>query len=362
MLRPPTPEEPPRVVDLDWRSVMVVLGAFVVLLALTGLVRAAPHTLTTVIIGVLLALALNPVVQAVEERVGGHRALAVALVLSGVVVALTILVALLSPPAIRQARDLPDQAPRVVRQLNDFPIIGPRLQKAHSDVKVQQWIEELPDRLQRDSSRIASAGGIVLDGFVSVTLTTLVAVALLLDGERLVARINQLIPESRRAQAGRAAHLAYGVVGRYVAGSLFVAAIAGTVILSAGLVLGVPLTPLLAVWVALFDLVPQIGGAAGGIPFVALGFTRSATVGVICLIFFVLYLQFENHLLQPLIVGKAVHLSPPTTMIAALVGASAMGVVGALVAVPLVGAAKAVYFELRPQPTPEPQSSSVTNA
>jgi predicted PurR-regulated permease PerM len=67
---------------------------------------------------------------------------------------------------------------------------------------------------------------------------------------------------------------------------------------------------------------------------------------------FVLYLQIENHLIQPLVVGKTVKLSPPATMTAALVGVSAAGVVGALVAVPLVGAAKVAYLELRPRPTP----------
>jgi predicted PurR-regulated permease PerM len=66
----------------------------------------------------------------------------------------------------------------------------------------------------------------------------------------------------------------------------------------------------------------------------------------------VLYLQFENHILSPLVVGKAVSLSPPATMIAALVGVSVAGVVGGLLAVPVVGAAKAVYLELRPSPAP----------
>jgi predicted PurR-regulated permease PerM len=116
----------------------------------------------------------------------------------------------------------------------------------------------------------------------------------------------------------------------------------------------VPLAPLLALWVAMFDLVPQIGGAAGGIPFVLLGFSRSATTGVICAVFFVLYLQFENHVLSPMVVGRSVKLSPPATMTAALVGVSAGGVVGALLAVPLVAAAKAAYVELRPAPPPEP--------
>ena len=84
-----------------------------------------------------------------------------------------------------------------------------------------------------------------------------------------------------------------------------------------------------------------------------LGFSRGATTGVICAIFFVLYLQFENHILSPLIVGRSVKLSPPATMTAALVGVSAGGVVGALLAVPVVAAAKAAYLELRPGTTGE---------
>ena len=340
-------------VDLDWRSVVVVLTAFVGLIAITGAVRAAPNTITTVIIGSLLALALNPVVTAVEVRVGGRRALAVVLVLAGLLVAVSTLLALLAPPAIRQAQSLPEQAPRVVRQLGTLPVVGERLRESDADVRVQEWIEELPDRLERDSSRLVETGGFVVDGMVAASITFLVAIALLLDGERLVNRIRRLVPANRRAQAGRAAHLAYGVVGRYVAGSLLVAAIAGTVMLTVGLILGVPLTPLLAVWVSLFNLIPQIGGAVGGVPFVVLGFTKSATTGVLCAVIFILYLNIENHLLQPLIIGRAVHLSPPATMIAALVGVSALGVVGGLIAVPVVGAAKAIYVELRPPP-PEP--------
>src|SRR5207244_628523 len=83
------------------------------------------------------------------------------------------------------------------------------------------------------------------------------------------------------------------------------------------------LTPLLAVWVMVFDLVPQIGGAAGGIPFVLLGFAHSATTGVLAAVLFVAYLQLENHVIQPVVVGRTVQLSPPATMTAALVGVSA---------------------------------------
>ena len=96
------------------------------------------------------------------------------------------------------------------------------------------------------------------------------------------------------------------------------AALAGVVTLVASLSLGVPLAPLLAVWVAICNPIPQIGGFLGAVPFVALGLTQSAVVGVICLIVFLIYQQTENHVLQPLIIGRAVRLTPPATMVAAL--------------------------------------------
>lgn len=336
-----------RVVDLDWRSVAVALGAIVFLIAITGLVRSAPHTLTAIAVGTLLALALNPLVNAAERRVGGRRAPAVAIVLTGFTLSIVLLFALLGPPAVRQARDLRKQLPRVIRQLNDLPVVGPRLERSHSSQKVQHWIETLPDRLAGDTTPIERAGRAVVDGMLAAFITILVAVSLMLDGHHLVRRMRRLVPPERRAQADRIGDLIYRVVGRYAAGSVFVAAIAGVYILIVGLALRIPLTPLLAVWVMVFDLVPQIGGAAGGLPFVLLGFAHSATTGVLAAVLFVAYLQLENHIIQPVVVGRTVQLSPPATMTAALVGVSAAGVVGALVAVPLLGAAKVIYQELR---------------
>jgi len=169
----------------------------------------------------------------------------------------------------------------------------------------------------------------------------------LLDGERLVRAGRRLVPAAQRARADTLAELGYRVVGRYVAGSLLVSAVAGLIILVAGLALRVPLIPLAAIWFALWDLVPQVGGAAGAIPFVLLGLAHGAGTGVVCVIVVVLYLQLKHQVLDPVLIGHAVRLSPPTTMIAALIGIAAGGVVGGLISVPLVGAAKAVYLELR---------------
>lgn len=337
-----------RVVDIDWRSLVVLCAALVVLVALWGLVNSVPRTLTAAAVASILALALNPLVQSAERLLRCNRGLAVSAVVAGFVIAIALLALLLVPPAVREARELPAQLPRVVNDLGDLPVIGDDLVRNDVPDKVQEWVEKLPHRLAGNSAPLERAGRSLADGLLAGTVTILLALTLLLDGQRLVQSSRRLVPARYRQRADRAGGLAYEVVGRYVAGSLLVAAVAGVFVLTVGLILGVPLTPLAAAWVALWDLVPQIGGAMGGIPFVMLAFTKGAGTGVACAVIFILYLQIENHILQPLLVGQAVKLSPPATMTAALIGVSAGGVVGALVAVPLVGAAKAVYQEVRP--------------
>jgi predicted PurR-regulated permease PerM len=346
------------VVDLDWRSVVVAVALSLALVIATSLVRSAARTVTWVVIGALLALALNPVVSAVQSRLHCRRGVGVAIVLVAFVAVVTLVALAFGPPAARQAGELKNEIPDVVRQLDDLPLIGKQLKQNDVPDKVQRFLDDLPSRLSGNTAPISNAARSIFSGVVAGLSTVLVTVALLLDGERLVRGARRVVPHRFRDRADRMGDLFYRIVGRYFAGSLLVAVIAGIGVLIVGLALGVPLTPLLAVWVALFDLVPQIGGAVGGIPFVLLAFTQGALVGVIAAVYFVLYLQFENHVLQPLVVGEAVNLSPPATMVAALVGVSAAGVPGALVAVPLLGVAKAIYLELRPPEVPAPAGGS----
>lgn len=336
--------------DLDWRSVAWFLAGFLVLLAFTGLVRGAGRTLTWIGVGTLLALALDPVVAKLEGR-GMRRSVAVAAVLLGFLAALSALVALFGPAVAEQARDLSKDLPGVVDDLGELPIIGGQLQDADVADRIEQFLDELPERLAGDTTPIENLGKSVLSGAMAATSTVLVTITLLLDGQRLLLRLRRLVPEPYKPVADRLGSLAYRTVGQYFAGSVLVALIAGVAITTVALVLGVPLAPLLGTWTVVFNMVPQIGGFVSAVPFVLLGLTQSPTIGVICLVFFLLYQQFENNVLAPLIVGRTVDLSPPATMTAALVGVSTAGVVGALVSVPLLGTAKAIYLELRPSQT-----------
>ncbi len=338
---------PTRLVVLDVRTMLAFCASFVALIAVTALIRGAPRTMTALAVGGLLALSLNPLVDGVERRLGVGRTHAVGLVFLSFAVVVTLLAILLVPPAVKQAANLGEDLPRVVRQLGDLPFVGGKLDEAGVPDKVLQAVHTLPQRFSGDLSPLAGVARSAASALGAAIVVVLFAAALLVDGPRLVRQGSRLVPVHRRETADRVANLMYAAVGRYVAGSITVAVIAGTATLVAGLVLRVPLTPLLAANVMVFDLVPQIGGAAGGVPFVVMGFTHSALTGVLCAVFFMAYLQFENNLLSPLVVGQAVRLSPPATMSAALVGVAAGGVVGALCAVPFVGAMKIVYLEAR---------------
>jgi predicted PurR-regulated permease PerM len=336
-----------REVDLDWRSVLWVMASLVGMLALFGLARRVPRTITALGVGTILAVACNPPVAALERRLRLPRPAAVATVLASLAVLLTVTGLLLVPPAVRQGRDLSNDLPRVVRDLGKLPLVGKQIRKADVSARIERSIEQLPERLAGDTAPLEKAARSIVDSLLAVVVTLLVALAMLLDGHRLLRAGRRLVAVERRARVDEVGKLTYRVVGRYVAGSLFVAGVCGVYVLVVGLVLKVPLTPMAAAWAAIWDLVPQIGGAAGGLPFIVLGLTRGGGTAVACAVAFLVYQQVKHQVIQPVLIGQAVKLSPPATMIAALVGVSAGGVVGALLAVPMVGAAKAVYLEFR---------------
>lgn len=345
---PSEPAGAPVLYDLDVRTSVAIVASIMLMLTVFAVARSTRQTLTWIAIGTLLALALNPVVDAIGRRAKCRRSVAVSLVAVGAVAALAGLVFLLGPPAVREAGEFSQDIPRVVRQLNSLPLVGDRLERADAPEKVERWLNELPARLGTDSSVVAEVTRSVVSGFLAALFTILITLSLLIDGPRLLQGMRRLVPIPQRDRADRVGSVLYRTVGRYFAGSLFVAILNGTAILVVGLALGLPLVPVAAIWAMLTNLIPQVGGFLGGSLFVVLGLTEGVTQGLICLVWFLLYQQFENHVLAPTIIGEAVDLSPPVTMMAALVGGATAGVPGALIAVPLLGAAKAVYREVHP--------------
>jgi predicted PurR-regulated permease PerM len=171
--------------------------------------------------------------------------------------------------------------------------------------------------------------------------------ALLLDGDRIVNRGRRLIAPRYRDEADRIARVLHRTIGRYFGGSLTVAALMGLFVLTLGLSFNIPLAPLAAIWAMFTDLIPQVGGFLGGAFLFILALSNGVGTAVIVVILFVIYMNLENHVIAPAIVGQAVNLSPPTTMLAAFIGGAVAGLPGALIATPLIGAIKQLYLEFR---------------
>jgi putative heme transporter len=339
-------------VDIDPWSFVAVAVAALVAVAVFSVSSVAADVLTGIGVGVLLGVALSPVVGKVQHRRHTSRGTAVVIVGFGLTVAITIVVTLVAPAAIRQSREFSEELPSTVRDFYTWPVIGSRLEDADAAGRVEEWIEDAPARI--DDATLADLGERLLGGVLSTVIVLITALGVMVDGEIVVRRFRALVPPDRRERADRTGRIIYATFGSYFAGSMFVAVLAGLVILSTGLLLGIPLAPVAGLWTTLTNLIPQIGGLLGGGFFVLLALTQGPLAAAIALAVFLVYQNLENHVIQPAIVGRAVNLSPPTTMLATLVGAAAGGVPGALVATPLLGAAKALYLDRQGRmPPPE---------
>ncbi len=335
------------VVDVDPASAVVFVLVATVAAAGWAIATIAPDMLTRVAVGVLLGVALSPLVAAVERRAGTSRGVAATIVGGGLVVFFGAVVLLVAPPAVEQASQFSRELPATVTELYSWPVVGPRLERGDAAGDVDRLIADLPARL--DDEALAQLGERLLGGVVSTIVVLVTALGVLVDGERLVQRLRAIVPAARQEQADGAGRIVYHSFGSYFAGSLLVAVLNGLVVLTLGLALGVPLAPIAGLWSMLTNFIPQVGGFLGGSFFVILALTKSPLTALICGVVFLGYQQFENNVVGPAIVGSAVNLTPPVTMLAALVGGAAAGVPGALVATPLAGAAKALYLDRRGQ-------------
>jgi predicted PurR-regulated permease PerM len=335
---------------LDWRTFVYLVAAMLAAFALIAVARGTSTMLTRIGVGLLIALALDPLTDSIQRRFGTRRSVAVAAVAALVFGLATLIGVVLGPRAVDQAQQFSDELPETLAELERLPLIGDRLAEADVAARIEQWIERLPEHVT--DARVAETAGSVISGLASVAIVAILAIAVLADGEQLVARFRRLLPPTRRDQADQVGRVMYRTLGRYFGGSVTVAMFMGLFVLALGLILQIPLVPLAAVWAMLTDLIPQVGGFLGGSVFVMLALTQGVPTALIAGAGFVLYMNIENHVIQPAIVGRSVDLTPATTMVAAFVGAAVAGVPGALVATPLVGATKALYLEARGRTSP----------
>jgi predicted PurR-regulated permease PerM len=170
---------------------------------------------------------------------------------------------------------------------------------------------------------------------------------MLLEGPAWMERIYSLLPSSSQPRWRAVGRDIYRTVGGYVTGNLLISLIAGGLSTVVMLIMGVPYAVALGLAVGILDLIPLVGATIAAVLIAAVAFIHSVPAGIVVVVFFVVYQQVENHLLQPLVYGRTVQLSPLAVLVSVLVGASLAGVLGALAAIPVAGTIQVLILDWR---------------
>ena len=225
--------------------------------------------------------------------------------------------------------------------------VGNLVHKLH----IENYVKSNEDTLARAADRLSGSGfeaaqtvlNIVF-AFVTITLLTF----LFLSQSSVIGRsVRELIPYRRRASAQRIASDAAAAVSGYVIGNLIISLIAGIAAFGCLVLLGVPSPVVLALFVAVADLIPLIGATLGAAVCIIAAYLHSPTAGLVSVIFFIVYQQVENGALYPWIMARKVKVNPLVILVSVLVAVELFGMVGALLAVPVSGALQVIIIAVR---------------
>lgn len=298
------------------------------------------HTiLVLVLIALFLAVSLDPPVRWLIGR-GMRRSVAVAVVIGVVLIALVAFIWSVVPPIAQQAGKLSADLPGYLSKLSEGSKgIREVTDRYHLTERLSSMIADLPGRLAGGAvgSVVKVAGTLAAAGTAAVL--TIYFMAALPD---IRARVVRLFPLNRRSRVADALDVVVDKVGGYMIGNIVISLFAGTAAFICLELVGVPFALPLAIAVAIADLIPSIGATLGA---VVCGVVSLLTVGIwpqtiVVLLFFIAYQQLENYYLAPRVLRNTVDMSAVGVLLAALIGGSLLGLLGAVMAIPVAAAVK----------------------
>jgi predicted PurR-regulated permease PerM len=326
----------------NWRSPFFVGLAAAAGVAVTyGVVRAvvlASAMLWLIGVSFFVSVGLEPAVSWLVTR-GVRRSVAVSSVL---VVTFFVVVGALAaaiPVLAQQAGQFIDLAPRYIQRIQEHsPWIGQLNERFH----LQQRITDTVNGAGGSAlGQVAKAATTVFGGLADLFIVTVLTVYFLVELPHIRAALYRLVPASRRPRAILIGDEIYAKVGAFVLGNVAISVIAGLATFIWLVVFDVPYPVLLAVLVALLDLIP-FGSTVGGVIVAAVALTVSVPVSLATVAFYLAFRIAEDYLLVPKIVGRAVELPAVATLLAVLIGGALSGLVGALISIPIAAAIQLV--------------------
>jgi predicted PurR-regulated permease PerM len=337
-------------------ATILVTVAVVVLVYLAGkLAYRIRDVLLMIAVAGFVSLILNPLVVALQRWRIRRRGGAVAIVAIWTVLVFAGLLAAFGYPLAHGITHFSQQLPSYVQAAeHGRGWIGHLVTRFH----LEAWVARNAPKLQTLGLTLAKPALTVGKGAASLlaTLGTIFAliVIFLLEGPKMRQGLLQLMPPKRAAYCTRVAREISQSATGYALGNLLTSLIAGAVIFVTLTLLGVPFPLLWALWVALVDFLPMVGGALAGIPTVLFALGHSLTAGIVTAAAFVIYQQIENHVLNPVVMSRTANINPLLVLLSLLVGTSIGdwvdgffgSFVAALLAIPVAAALQVITREL----------------
>jgi predicted PurR-regulated permease PerM len=330
---------------INRRSPFVVgmLGAAGVALTygLIKLLAASSEVLLLIGVALFLAVGLDPAVRWISRWI--PRAAAVVAVIVVVLGVVAGFIAAAIPPLVAQSAQLIRLLPQYLVQLQDRSSLLGRL---NAQFHAQQRIEALlSGNGQNIFGGLLGAGQVVLSAAAAVGTVLVLTIYFLADLPRIRQLIYRLMPNSRRPRAILIGDEMFAKVGAFVLGNLATSFLAGASTFLWMLIFGVPYPLLLALMVALLDLIPIVGSTVGGIIVSLVALSVSVPIALATAAFYVVFRLLEDYLIVPRIIGKAVEVPATVTVVAVLFGGAVLGIIGALIAIPVAAAARILLME-----------------
>jgi predicted PurR-regulated permease PerM len=317
--------------------VRTVVIAVAVLIALY-LVYLLRKPIGWLLVALFLTIALSGPVNYLGRRM--RRGFAIALVYIGMLLIPVAIGAVVVPPIVTGAEDLAKNAPEYTRDVSSFVDKNQRLQELNGDYditgKLQEEAEKLPGKIGDAATVLRDVGfGLVNSIFALITILILTAF-MLGGGRRWIDHGLRYVPEDRADRIERVLNRSSRAVGNYVAGAIAQATLAGLLSYVVLTILGVPFAAPLALLIFFLDLIPLVGATIGAVIVgIVTVFNDFPTDTIIWVAWSIVYQQVENNLVQPQIQKRAVDINPFLVVVSVLFGATLLGVLGALVAVPV---------------------------
>jgi predicted PurR-regulated permease PerM len=341
--------------NIPLRAILVTVGVVAATYMAGKLLYRLRDVLLLIAVAGFVSVLLNPLVVALQRWKVPRRGLAVTVVTFWAVLVFAGLAFAFGYPLVNGITHLSDKLPGYISQAEQGRgWIGHLLRHYN----VQHWVAKNTAKIVSFGQSLGKPALALGKGAVSllIALATIfiLVLLLLLEAPKLrLSLLGAMSPERREAVTRVAAQVNRSVTG-YMLGNILTSVIAGAVVFVTLFILGVPFPFLWALWVALVDFLPMIGGALAGIPTVLFAAFHSLTAGIITLVVFLVYTQVENHILNPVIMSRTVRINPLLVLLSILVAASIGswigglfgGFVAALLAIPAAGALQVIVAEL----------------